>query len=345
MPEFQVGYLGRGAVGRARFPWAQYSYPAYSGQWGEDYLETCWQDLAGDRKGIIFTLWDASRLLWFADGHGTGMEKFLGGERFERWGYFMADASGVEPNLLPMEQGSVLGKYRRVVMASEWAYGLYRHVAENDLDWLPHPINRSIYKPVDRLYARSGWGVGEKELVVGCVMTNQQRKLWPVVLDAVAEMKGRPKLWIQTDTLTGYWNLYALAVEYGLQDRILHDPRPVNDREMAMRYSACDVTVVISGGEGFCYPVAESLSCGTPVVTGAYGAQAELVPWTVKPVATVIETSHNVRRAVYTAYGVRTVLEAAIGARFDVETCVHLVEHLDMPKLGVQWKRWFRRGL
>lgn len=347
MPEFKVGFLGREGLTRSRVPWVQYSFPA-SAQWGEHHLERAWNDLAGSHRGIILTVWDASRLLWFVEGK----DPFLQSDRFERWGYFMADGTGVIAAQLPQEQAHVLSQYNRVLMASQWGYGLARDegpAAIQDLDWLPHPINRTIFKPVPRMYARSAWGVSDQDTLIGCVMTNQARKHWPTVMEALAHLgektRTRPRLWMHTDILLHYWDLQALAVEYSIGSQIICENRPLSDSELAMRYSACDATVLISGGEGFCYPVAESLSCGTPVVTGSYGAQAELTRWLVDPVTTVIDTSHNVRRAIYDAREVADALLQVLLERPSREQCEGLVAHLNMKELGVLWKRWLRKGL
>src|SRR5262249_40379107 len=162
-------------------------------------------------------------------------------------------------------------------------------------DWLPHPINRETFKPRDRMYGRSAWGIEDRVPVIGCVMANQARKHWPVALEMLARLPGW-RMWLHTDITVKDWNIHALPVEYGVADRIIFEGRALADAELAMRYSACDVTTVISGGEGFCYPVAESLSCGTPAIVGSYSAQAELSPWRVDPHWYRIDTSHNVLR-------------------------------------------------
>ncbi len=354
MPEFKLGYLGRGGFGRSRFPWTSYNFSEQE-QWGEGRIEQAWNDLAGNQKGIIFTCWDASRLLWFVDGR----DPFLQSDRFERWGYFMADGTGVIASQLPQEQAHVISRYQRALMASKWAYRLAEardpvtgegpSIRVMDMDWMPHPINREIFKPLPRLYGRSAWAVPEQDTLIGCVMTNQARKQWPVVMEAMAHLGGmtktRPRLWLHTDLLLNYWNLQALAVEYGIGDQIICENRPLSDSELAMRYSACDATVIISGGEGFCYPIAESLSCGVPAITGSYGAQAELTKWHVEPVTTIIDTSHNVRRAIYDARDVADALLPVLLERPSRECCESLVSHLNMKEIGVQWKRWFRKGL
>jgi glycosyltransferase involved in cell wall biosynthesis len=351
MPEFEVGYLGRLAFGRSLYPWQQYSFGPHE-QWGEGRLEEAWGDLSRGRKGIVLTVWDASRLMWLADPKAMpeGFQKFLARKEFEKWGYFMADGSGIRSEALPLEQACVVAKYDRVLMASKWAMGLAGNVtpAMDDLDWLPHGLNLESFQPVARDLARSMWGVAEADKVIGCVMTNQARKNWPVVLMAVGLMENA-YLWVHTDTLTNYWDIAALAIECGMADRLFYHDKALTDRELAMRYSGCDATVVISGGEGFCYPAAESLACGCPVVAGSYGAQAELVGHAVcvPPVASVIDTIHNVRRAVYRPADVAKALEVV--CRVDRESLIPVlrerVAHLDWPKLAIQWRKWLRSGL
>jgi glycosyltransferase involved in cell wall biosynthesis len=348
MPEFKVGYLGRGGMGRAKNPWAQYAFAAHE-QWGESKIEDAWDDLSQGQPGIIFTLWDASRLVWFADPTGLSpqLQNFLTYGNFERWGYFMQDSTGIIPSQIPLECAEVFARYSRVLLSSKWGHQITKNSIQlPDVDWIPHGINRSVFQPQDRMIARSGWGVSEKEIVIGCVMSNTARKQWPVVLESIALMPGRPKLWIHTDRLVNYWNLNALAVEYGLTgDRIIFEDRSFSDKELAWRYSACDATVVISGGEGFCYPVAESLSCGIPVVTGEYGAAGELTDHgSIPPKYSVIDTSHNVRRALYSAVDVRDSLQRCLAIYGELD-CTKLVNHLDWPNLGPVWRKWLRKGL
>ena len=357
MPEFRVAHLGRRTLGRAQYPWMQYSFGAQD-QWGENQIQNVWSDWSRGKFGVILTVWDASRLTWF--GNPTGIDGELGTflrsrNQFEKWGYFMQDGSGVDPTRLPLKDAYTMAGYDRVLLASKWGFELAKNslVQHPDLDWLPHGIDRSVFKPVDRLYARSAWnafGFKQNDKIVGCCMANLERKHWPVVFEAIAHLNNMTttgvKLWAHTDRLRRYWDLEALVTEYGIGDRVILDEREYSDAEMAMRYSGCDCTVVVSGGEGFCYPVAESLSCGVPVVSGAYGAQRELLnPRTGKvgPQSTQVQTMHNIRRATYDALEICEMLRWNLTEPPDDQE--QRVEHLDWPVLGVQWKKWFKRGL
>lgn len=352
MPEFRVAHLGRRTLGRAQYPWMQYSFGAQD-QWGEKHIQNVWEDWSRGQFGVILTVWDASRLTWF--GYPAGIEGELGTflrstDKFEKWGYFMQDGSGVDPNRLPLKDAYTMAGYDRVLLASRWGYGLAKNSLPEhpDLDWLPHGIDRAVFKPVDRLYARSAWsqfGWKQNDKIVGCVMANLERKHWPIVFEAVARLKD-VKLWAHTDHLRQYWDLKALVTEYEIGDRVILDEREYSDEEMAMRYSGCDCTVVVSGGEGFCYPCAESLSCGVPVVSGAYGAQRELLNPQMGVVVsrgTQVQTLHNIRRATYDASEIREMIRWNLTEPPDGQE--QRVEHLDWPVLGIQWRKWFKRGL
>ena len=377
MPEFRVGYLGRDAFGANKFPWTQYSFH-HTEQWGEWKLHRAFHDFVGEQadkadKAVIMTVWDASRLLWFARpeyGLPQSLSGFLQSGRFERWGYFMVDGEGVEQGRLPGEQAEVLAGYDRALLASEWGYELAkgspaladRTEDRRRLDWLPHPINGDRFNwdgGTTRNICRGMLGVHPHEHLIGCVMTNQSRKHWPVVLEAIAILKQKSmvpvKLWLHTDIELRYWNIPALLVEYGLEDDTVGSSNvPLSDSIMAARYRVCDVTVLCSGGEGFGYPVAESLAVGTPVIAGGYGAHCELMQRAgqdlilVNPALTVVDTIHNVRRGVFNPVDFAQALAAELYGKHAAnrgEKLAKSVEHLHMMRLGKMWKRWLLDGI
>ena len=45
------------------------------------------------------------------------------------------------------------------------------------------------------------------------------------------------------------------------------------DEQMARMYSACNVTLGIGNGEGYGYPIFESLACGVPCIHGTYSGR------------------------------------------------------------------------
>jgi glycosyltransferase involved in cell wall biosynthesis len=82
-------------------------------------------------------------------------------------------------------------------------------------------------------------------------------------------------------------DLRALAVHSGIPPhkiKFVGDPTQYayyltfTPEMMAATYTAIDVLLAPSHGEGFCVPIVEAHACGTPVVASDFSAQTELVP-------------------------------------------------------------------
>ncbi len=373
MPEFKVGSFGRGAVGSVRLPFPQYSF-SEADQWGENQIMKVWRDFTrGSGLGSIMTVWDASRLLWFTGLAATGnqeLDAFLGNRTFKKWGYFMVDGTGPDGLTLPYESRAVMSQYDRVLVASDWGAQVARR-SGIECEWIPHPIDGDKfcwrYEECSAPFRENDRGMlgVDGRIVLGCVMTNQARKDWPTAFATAALLakKYRSKFlfWVHTDspafTPGSYWNLHALAVDYGLPPECLRITitGTHTDSMMAAFYNACDVTMLVSGGEGFGYPVAESLCCGCPVVTQDYAAAAELIPdaysdWRIPVNAFKLETNHNILRAVHSPYRWAQKIEELVelgrveGDEWRAELADSM-KHLHIGNLKAVWKRWLVEGL
>src|SRR5882672_8536261 len=65
MPDvFRVATLGYGGPYSRHLPFQQYEMRMED--WNIHNLPEVWEDHAGAEKGIIFTVWDLSRLLWLS---------------------------------------------------------------------------------------------------------------------------------------------------------------------------------------------------------------------------------------------------------------------------------------
>lgn len=355
MPQFRVAVLGRGIGNRRKFPFLLYDYPE-SGQWGEDYIQQVWEDFACNDYGIILTTDDPSRRHWFANPVGLPIDLacFLGESRtFQKWGYFPIDSTGPNPERLSLAARDCLSRYDRVLTASEWGCNLVR-AGGTEANWLPHGIFTKTFRVRPR-QDRELLDWGQHHIVVGSVMANQARKDYPNLFDIILRLKEEYgtlfRAWLHTDRLIGYWNIPALAADYGVGD-CLEVTMGLNDDQLALRYSSCDCTVLPSHGEGFGYPIAESLSCGTAAVVTGYGAGSDLVAagCTVGPRWYRIDTAHNVRRAVIYGGDFKTQIMEQIARK--AEDWDHrgrelsaTVEHLDWENLKHPWKRWLLEGL
>lgn len=369
LPQFHVGSFGRAALCSSRLPWPQYSFNDTYDQWGEHKLMKVWQDFTrSSGAGSIMTVWDASRLLWFTGASGSlgnnDLDVFLGPNRtFQRWGYFMVDGTGPDGLALPYESRVVMQSYDRVVVASQWGAEVARRSGV-ECEWIPHPVDGSKFKfraGFGRRDAREALQV-EERVVMGCCMTNQARKDWPTAFATAALLakvyRSKFLFWVHTDspafTPGTYWNLHALAHDYGLPLECLRITLTgsYTDSMMAAFYNACDVTILPSGGEGFGYPIAESLSCGCPCLTQDYAAGAELTheEWRVPVSAFKLETSHNILRAVHSPYVWAKMAEAAIeNGRIEGDEWRQEIaegqKHLHIKSLKSVWLRWLKEGV
>jgi hypothetical protein len=120
-------------------------------------------------------------------------------------------------------------------------------------------------------------------------------------------------------------------------------------------YSACDITALPTGGEGFGYPAIESLACGTPVVTGSFGAQSEFLrgwrdAWLVNPVATHLITNNTLVEPIYDPRQFASAMLTAWteirqrGTLLRGECRERAVTNWDWSAIWPVWKLWLAQG-
>jgi len=354
MPEFRAAVLGRGCGDLRTLPFKTYNFPEEEG-WGQGRIESVWNDFSGGEHGIIMTTDDLSRRGWFANPAQYGsLANFLGeGRSFRKWGYTPVDSTGPDGHSLGVEMREAALGYDRLLAASEWGRNVLRNSGRADADWLPHGIDHKTFSPDLKAKAKLGWK--ENEVWVGMNAANQPRKDFPVAFHAISLLKqkygNRLHFWQHTDLPVRAWNIYALASDYGIGD-CMEVTMQATDEELALRYSACDCTILPSGGEGFSYTTAESMACGTAQIVADYAAAQELVEedCRVKPVAMRLDSPHNVMRAVLSGHGFANAAAVQIerkrqDAEYRGEELRESVRHLGWDRLRVVWERWIRQGL
>ena len=355
---FRVATIGYGGAGSSKFPWTQYNW-VMNNEWVIKDLPEVWEDFAGAQRGIFLSIYDPHRMLWFARPEtctDQRIRKFLEKAPFARWGYFPIDATGPNNKLSFMLRECLLG-YDRILCYSEWARLIVQNtlgLEKRDLDQIPHGIDSEVFKPHPRTRQRQMFGqmavgkpvsISDDELLVGIVATNQARKDWGLGLStcaALAKLR-KARIWMHTDVLDRHWSIPYLLADLGLSNGNLVSLGHLSDEVMARLYSACDVTLGIGLGEGFGYPIFESLACGTPCIHGNYGGAPEHMPAAllVPTWAARYEGVYNCLRPVYSPTEWLTAIDLA--HKYKERTT--LPAHLDWNNLWPKWEAWFRKGI
>lgn len=357
---FEVATLGYGGFGDKSLPFPQYHIEGME-DWLIPTLPDVWENFAGPRQGVVMTIWDASRLLWFSRSAvacpDPKLRQWLVNAPFKRWGYFPMDAVG--PNgLLSYPIRETLMGYDRVLAYSKWAELMIRKSVTPDfakkvaLHALPHGIDTDVFTPRDRAQSRGvfketlrfiGPEIRDDEKIIGIVATNQPRKDFGLAIEAISRIKDIPfRLYIQTDKLERAWSIPALLMDYGLMSKAIVNTMQVTDEVMSYIYSGCDVTLGIGLGEGFGYSTFESLACGTPHITGNYGGHAEwLEPGGITPGDWRLEGPYNAFRPVFSPWDWACCIKDQF-MRPRAELVSLLPEGLAWPNLWQKWEEYFR---
>ena len=356
---FKVGCLGCG--GNPASP--ALPFPVYEihdmKEWVVTELPDVWRAFAGDQRGILLVIWDASRLLWLSHPdsycHDVKLWKFLMSKPFDLWTYSAIDAEGPNGKLSVLLK-HVLSAFDRVLAYSEWSARILERTFDDGriIEALPHGIDTAVFRPRGRDKARRKFGelvcggeadelrIADGKFLVGIVATNQARKDYGTAFAALAELAKIKDVmaWIRVDTLERFWSISALTYDYNLHNRLIISLGALTDEQMTWAYSACDVTWGIGLGEGWGYPLYESLACGTPCIHGNYAGGAEWLQreYKIEPVAFRQEGSFACVRPVY---GANQWVEATLRIAGERAT---LPNELDWSNLWPRWEEWLRKG-
>src|ERR1700735_2152080 len=119
---FEVGYLGYGGNISKQLPYQQYAITKMS-NWAVNDLPAIWKDFAGDRRGVVLSIWNPSSLAWLADYRKLpvgDLRSMLESNPFERWLYAPIDAEGPSGKL-STEITETLRGFDRVLAYTDWA--------------------------------------------------------------------------------------------------------------------------------------------------------------------------------------------------------------------------------
>lgn len=319
--------------------------------WGRTALERYATTIDRRVPLIVFSIWDPARVYGLRQADISA----------SWWGYFPIDGHNVQGAIGGPAAQAVQG-YDRILAYTRFGARVLNRTTGRVIPDLPHGIDLDTFRPRidDAAWATLGEilapTVRPDSILIGCVATNQPRKDLGLLFSTVARMHDRDprvRLWLHVDRPIGRaWAVPQLAADFGLS-RALVVTTELDDADLASLYSWCAVTIAPGLGEGFGYPIVESLACGTPVVHGTYGGGSELVPspaWTFPERLSRLESPYAIQRPVYDPTDVANAAWRAIGWRRAEPAVVRAwcrasVEHLSWERLWPVWRRWVRAGL
>jgi glycosyltransferase involved in cell wall biosynthesis len=246
-------------------------YPKSAHPYGMDILPLHARNFKSD---IIMSLMDA----WVVDPRQTAGLPWIA--------YYPVDHDPMPEKV----RTAIVQSFMRIAMSK---FGVEQtHRAGLNCSYLPHAINTEHYKPKDKIAARERLNIPKDAFIVGTVAMNKglpARKNFAQLIEAFANFKKKHTdaiYYLHTEAL-GIDNASFNIPEYcnilGLQlgkDVFLPDQYQkfigFGDDWMADMYSALDVHMLVSMGEGFGIPIVEAQACGCPVIVGDWTSMPEL---------------------------------------------------------------------
>lgn len=158
-------------------------------------------------------------------------------------------------------------------------------------DYIPHGIDLDLFKPTPSDFRKRN-GIPEDAFLVVINAANQDndpsRKAWPEMLLALARFMGEhDDVHVHLHTDIRRANGIAipdLMTLLRLDKKRISAAEPIEYRlgihtteEMVEMYTAADVLLATSRGEGFGLAVPEAMACGTPAIVTDFTAQPEIV--------------------------------------------------------------------
>ncbi len=329
--------------------WRHFPLNPSNEDWGAAQVEAYYKDLFGDRPGVVWVIWDPGRL-WAYVNLALPVET---------WAYMAIDAVN-QNGTLAGPAAEAIRRVDRVLAYGSWAAQVAKTVVGRNVSYLPHGIVPEAYQQeVDLDFVSRTLGRYYKpgQLLVGCVATNQPRKDLGMFTQTLKALRARGYNvygWLHTDTLIKAWSVQQLAEDADLLRRLTVTTDTFGDYDLAMLYAACDLTIAPGLGEGFGYPIVESLAAGTICLHGDYAGGVELLPkteWRIPMRESRLEGVYALQRPVFRvedwANAAERALEwrDAVGRDLAKAYCRGSVAHLAWDRLWPRWQGWIRQGI
>jgi glycosyltransferase involved in cell wall biosynthesis len=246
-------------------------FPGGAERYSTDLVDAVHRAHLDGRPGWLITLYD----VWVLADAGAG-------HRVASW--VPVDHKPAPPKVAEWCRG-----HRTIAMSRYGQQALA--AADVAAAYVPHGIETSVFRPRPSDF-RKRHGIPEDAFLVVINAANNDkdpsRKAWPDMLLVLAAMMRRhPDVWVYAHAdvtrpaglhLPGYMVVAGVPSErVVLADPIQYRLGTYTADDLAEAYSAGDVLLATSLGEGFGLAVPEAMACGTPAIVTDATAQPELV--------------------------------------------------------------------
>lgn len=247
-------------------------YPKGRSPYGQDVMSAHAQHFGAD---IVISLLD----IWVLDGDQVHKD-------LTWYPWFPIDHEPITPDILAAAK-----KARKGIVLSQFGKRMAEDVGL-DVYYVPHGVETKVFRPLDPKKSREALQLPTDRFLVGMVAANKgvpSRKAFPQQIGAFAEFHKRRRdslLYLHTEKGEEgdeKVDLVQLVQYHGLEigrDVIFADQYQLflgfPDPYMVLAYSAMDVHMLVSLGEGFGIPLIEAQACGTPVIIGDWTSMPEL---------------------------------------------------------------------
>lgn len=199
--------------------------------------------------------------------------------------YYPTDAGPMKPEWVKM-----LGELDAQVCYSNFAERVLIESNNNkrpkNLYQIYHGVDTNTFRPVNQAEARIQLGIPVDGFVVGMVARNQGRKRFDLLAKGFANFAKDKKnvyLYLHTALHDAGYDIGDLARQFNLDKgqliltEDLTPSRGVPARMLNLIYNTFSVNALISTGDGFGLPVAESMATGCPQLVSGHSCLQELV--------------------------------------------------------------------
>ena len=279
----EIVVLGINEYGSNPRKTAQFDFPIYPCDKGgpeQVYgFHKMWPIIEAEKPDLIFLLNDPWLIKNYMDLRPPDASKYL-----KYVAYYPTDAAPLKPEWL-----KTLNDFDAQVCYSKYAESVITHSNGNErpsnLHQIYHGVDTTVFKPMNQQLARRNLGLPEDLFIVGMVARNQPRKRFDLLMMAFAQFakgKDNVKLYLHTGLQDIGFDIQDIARQLDIANKLILTPgitpnQGVTEEELNTIYNSLDVHALISLGDGFGLPVAESMATACCQLVSGHSCLKELV--------------------------------------------------------------------